>query len=257
MAVIITLVSVVFQRVTGPTYSLKGVTEAFGQNLKFKLPRSHDTGSSAEVRVVVPDRSIAGELRHRRYKSNDSWSFRELSRSGDTLVANVPEQPAAGKVMYQIALIDSTGLRLPLTEEPVVMRFKDPVPSSALWPHIVLMFAAMLLATRTGIEALAREERMYRMALWTSALLFAGGIVLGPIVQKYAFGAAWTGWPIGNDLTDNKTAVAMIVWVIALLRGRKSSGCRGWVIAASIATLLVYLVPHSVLGSEIDYTKTE
>jgi len=30
-----------------------------------------------------------------------------------------------------------------------------------------------------------------------------------------------------------------------------------WAIAAAIITLIVYLIPHSVLGSEIDYSKTD
>ncbi len=44
-------------------------------------------------------------------------------------------------------------------------------------------------------------------------LLVLGGFLLGPIVQKYAFGAFWTGWPFGEDLTDNKTAVAVLAWL--------------------------------------------
>jgi uncharacterized membrane protein len=74
-------------------------------------------------------------------------------------------------------------------------------------------------------------------------------------VQKYAFGAYWTGWPFGHDLTDNKTALAFIAWLIAVIKLRKNREARGWAIAAALVLLLVYLVPHSVLGSEIDHTQ--
>ena len=39
------------------------------------------------------------------------------------------------------------------------------------------------------------------------ATLGLGGMILGPIVQKYAFGAYWTGIPFGHDLTDAKNLV--------------------------------------------------
>jgi hypothetical protein len=86
--------------------------------------------------------------------------------------------------------------------------------------------------------------------------LFIGGLILGPIVQQYAFGAFWTGWPFGHDLTDNKTIIAFIFWAIALFQVMKKKPKAGiWVIVATIVMLAVYLIPHSVLGSEIDYTQ--
>jgi hypothetical protein len=75
------------------------------------------------------------------------------------------------------------------------------------------------------------------------------------MVQKFAFGAYWTGWPFGHDLTDNKTLVALLIWIVALIVQLRNKKGRAWVIAAAIILLAVYLIPHSVLGSEIDYTQ--
>jgi hypothetical protein len=86
--------------------------------------------------------------------------------------------------------------------------------------------------------------------------LLIGGLILGPIVQKYAFDAYWTGWPFGHDLTDNKTAVSFILWVLAYFIIRRNPQKRGWVLAACILQLAVYLIPHSMFGSEIDFTQT-
>jgi hypothetical protein len=74
-------------------------------------------------------------------------------------------------------------------------------------------------------------------------------------VQKFAFGSLWTGFPFGYDLTDNKTLIAFIGWVIALIAGRKGKPARGWVLAAAILLLIVFLIPHSLLGSELDYSE--
>ena len=43
-----------------------------------------------------------------------------------------------------------------------------------------------------------------------------GGFVLGPLVQKAAFAAYWTGIPWGWDLTDDKTLFAALFWGAAV-----------------------------------------
>jgi hypothetical protein len=76
-------------------------------------------------------------------------------------------------------------------------------------------------------------------------------------MQLYAFGELWTGWPFGQDLTDNKTLVAFIFWLIALIRLWRNREHRGWALVAAIVMLIIYFIPHSVLGSELDYSTGE
>jgi len=115
------------------------------------------------------------------------------------------------------------------------------------------MFAAMLISTRAGLEALLRDGRPRNYALWATALLILGGMVMGPIVQKYAFGSFWTGVPFGWDLTDNKTLIALIGWIIAVITGMKGRSARAYVVGAAILLLLIFSIPHSIMGSELDY----
>jgi hypothetical protein len=91
------------------------------------------------------------------------------------------------------------------------------------------------------------------LARWTVGLLLLGGFVFGPLVQKYAFGNLWTGVPFGYDLTDNKTLVALVAWLVALWSLRKGRSARAVVIAAAAVMFVIFLVPHSLLGSEIRY----
>ena len=122
-------------------------------------------------------------------------------------------------------------------------------------PHVIIIFAAMLFSTAAGLAALDKKRNPRRLVLWTVASLFAGGFILGPLMQKFAFGVAWTGFPLGTDLTDNKTLIAFLFWIVALIAGRKGKPARPFVIAASLVTLLIFLIPHSLLGSEYDYSK--
>jgi hypothetical protein len=228
LATVITLIAVVYQRVTGPTYPVRGRVHVGDAAVRFRLLRSADATGDALVQLSVRDSAITGEMRWKRYKSHDDWMLRPLERVGDKLVATIPRQPPAGKVMYQISLAGADGRKVALTAEPVIIRFKGEVPFYVLHPHILLMFFSMLIV---------------------------GGLILGPVVQKFAFGQFWTGWPFGHDLTDSKTAVAMLFWIIALWRDIKTGKGRGWYMAAAVMQLIVYSIPHSVLGSELDYTK--
>lgn len=254
-SVIFTLSIAVYQRLTGPTHPARGKVSIAGEKLSFRLIRSYGGPDDAEVIVKVPD-NVMGEFTYKRFKSFDEWHTVPMERKGDALVAYVPHQPPAGKVEYYINL-STPQEKISLTKDPVIIRFKGHVPGYVLIPHILLMFSAMLFSTRTGIEAIIKGKRTYLYTAITLFLLMPGGMILGPVVQKFAFGAYWTGWPFGHDLTDNKTAVAFIFWIIAFVKLRKNKSAFGWALAASIVLLMVYLIPHSVLGSEIDHTQLE
>ena len=77
-------------------------------------------------------------------------------------------------------------------------------------------------------------------------------MILGPVVQLYAFGDLWTGIPFGWDLTDNKTLIAFLFWVLAVAMNWKKSRPAYTVIAA-VVLLLIYSIPHSMFGSQLDY----
>ncbi len=253
LAFIITAASAVYQRRTGPTYHLRGAVEVGGSRVRFELPRSAETSADGEVGVAVAGPEVTGRILFRRSKTGDSWSESPMARQGDRLVGYLPKQPAAGKLDYRIVLNDR-GQDVSLTgDKPVVIRFKGHVPLGVLLAHILVMFAAMLLSTRAGLAALSKGDHPRLFGAWTVFFLFVGGFVLGPIVQKLAFGTWWTGVPIGWDLTDNKTLIAMVIWIVAMVAGRKGRGARGWILAAAILMLVVFLIPHSLLGSELKY----
>lgn len=253
IAIIITLLSSVYTRMTGPTKPERGQVEIADENIRFRLIRTWDQPSDAPVKIKAENMDIHGYFRYKRYPSFDQWDTLRLDRDDNHLTAYIPEQPAAGKVMYQVVL-EKGDDKATLTEEPIFIRFRDAVPAWALTPHIIFMFAAMLFSMRAGLAALAKEKT-YHYALWTIVTLILGGLVFGPIVQKYAFGDWWTGWPFGTDLTDNKTAVSFVFWLIAFFKVRKKPFHRSWVLVAAIVLFIIYLIPHSLLGSEIDWTQ--
>ena len=93
------------------------------------------------------------------------------------------------------------------------------------------------------------------MILTSMGLLAVGGLVLGPIVQKYAFGALWTGWPFGHDLTDNKTLIAFFAWLPATIIAARGVTSRMAVVLGWVVMMGIFLIPHSLRGSELDWSE--
>jgi len=180
-----------------------------------------------------------------------------MLRDGNELRGVLPNQPAAGKLEYHI-VINSADVEIIIPKgEKVITRYNGVVPNWVLGLHVMCMVLGMLFSTRTGLEALRKGTKIKTYVYLTFSFLFLGGMILGPVVQKYAFDAYWTGFPFGMDLTDNKTLIAMISWVIAIFALIKNKKARGWIFAASLITLIIYLIPHSLMGSELDYSKMD
>ena len=251
----------VWQRLTGPTHPRRGTAVVAGQQVRWRLLRSSISGEPFMVAVPAPS-GATGLVQYRRYPTNEPLRDVAMSREGEDLVALLPSQPPAGKLEYSVVLSSPSGpVRLP-DGQAVVMRFKGDVPALLLIPHVVTMFVAMMVGVRAALAAALRRPEARRYA-WVAVVGIAiGGLVLGPIVQKYAFGAYWTGWPFGNDLTDDKTLLMWLAWVAAVVvfwrRKDPLDRLARWVtIAAAVVMVAVYVLPHSLRGTELDYSKLE
>lgn len=257
LAFVITVSLAIYQRKTGPTYPVEGELVLAGGTIQYSLVRSHGGPGDQDIVLFDPGNAVdEAVLHYRRYRIDEPWTKVNMVRNGDNLSAFLPHQPPAGKLAYRV-VVASGGQAHELTPEPVVIRFKGGVPAGVLIPHVCMMFAAVLLSVRIGLGLLVRED-IRRLVSMAVLFLTIGGLILGPVVQKYAFGEFWTGIPFGWDLTDNKTLLAFLAWLPALFITRKGEQRGRLATALAVVVMLaVYLVPHSVWGSEFDHAKGE
>ena len=247
LAVVITLVLSIYQRMTGPTHPKSVTVELNGENYKQKLPRSGVQKDEIVTLKALPEDAIV-QLHYRRFPTKDDYTTVDFSWKDSTWQAALPVQPVAGKLQYYISV---NGKGYP-ADEPLLIRFRNDVPASILVPHILLMFAAMLFAVYTFLLVVTRKP--YSKWLWiTVVTLFIGGFILGPLVQHAAFGPWWAGFPYGTDLTDNKTLLSFLFFLaaIATLKWRYNK----WVVGLAVLFMIaIFSIPHSAYGSEYDYT---
>ena len=247
LAIVITLVLSVYQRMTGPTYPMKVAVELNGEIYKVKLPRR---GVQHDEMVMLKGISSDAEaqLHFRRYPSADEYTTVDFKWDQHEWQAALPVQPVAGKLQYYITV----GGKDYLKDEPVVIRFRNDVPASILIPHILLMFGAMLFAVYTFLLVVTHKDYKRWLKI-TVATLFVGGFILGPLVQHAAFGPWWAGFPYGTDLTDNKTLISFLFFLAALATIKWKYN--KWVVVLAVLMMIaVFTIPHSAYGSEYDYT---
>jgi hypothetical protein len=274
LAFVLMLGAGAYQRLTGPTHPMRVAVEIGGESETVRLVRAAWTDEKARVEIPARPGIEGGVVHWRRYPTGDAWSEEPLVREDEGWSARLPIQPAAGKLEYFVDLsVEGRQLRLPADGDgQAVLRYRNRVPLGVLIPHIAFMFFGVLVAWRAGLGAVAQPVALNRLAWWAFGLFTIGGMILGPLVQKYAFGEYWTGVPFGWDLTDNKTLVMWLAWLLTALAfpkllsstehdgaapTRAGPAARGVVLLASIVTVLVYLIPHSVQGSELDYEAIE
>ena len=269
-AVFITLFAAFYQRISGPTHPKreKIVIDGVEYKLRFKRSSGGEKFQDCSIILKISDPLINGKIHYRIYPTNNQWESSNLvpeqpsgsssflsnifgNSSEDVLVGALPYQPPAGKLEYYIELNRMDKTHYIAKEKPIIIRFSGAVPSYVLIPHIFLMFAAMLISNLAGLMALWKIKRFRFYTYLSLIVVFVGGMIMGPVVQKFAFGEFWTGVPFGWDLTDNKTLICFVAWIVATVLNWKKEKPIATIVAAAV-TIIIFSIPHSMLGSELD-----
>lgn len=247
IAVLLTIAASIYQRKTGPTYPLEGSFTLKDQIFSYSLPRS---GGERDCLIELKNwpKNKESILHWQEYPATNASVFTtvKMQRKANTSFAYLPQQPAAGKLAYYIE-IEGTDFHTPTT----LIRFKNEVHWSVLVPHILLMFTSMLAGAMVLLLGFANDIRYKAFLKYTFWILLVGGFIFGPLVQKQAFDAFWTGFPFGFDLTDNKTLIAFIAISLAYFT-RRFTWNKWMAIIAILILFAIFTIPHSLGGSELN-----
>ncbi len=205
------------------------------------------------------------------YRVGADSTFQTVAMTGEgsgMWRVELPAYTKGTKVHYAIELLDGGEIIARVPEDrqsSLYIRYKGEVSSAVLILHIVFMFASfyfMIQALWSAVGILYGRDwksEAVRHARWVLLSSFMGGWPLGFILNYQAFGVIWEGFPFGYDITDNKTQIMFVFWLVSMLlvrgsflgRGEEKDllGARGFaaaVIVSFIVSLLIFIVPHSL-----------
>ena len=227
------------------------------------------SGDSLEVSVLYKKRGSAfEEARLERISGSDKYSF------------PMPSLARGERFFYYLRVRDSRGNEAEIKpkrnlmdklfaagrEKLFYVTYEGRPPKPLLIFHVAFIVGAMLLMLHGFHFALVHvfNGRGLAAAYWTllaAWLLFTISVLpLGFSVAKSAFGVGWSGFPVGSDITDNKSLAVVLYWAVVLMRGwrpqrgefatktGKMSGVTfaGLSLLGIVLTVLAYAIPHSI-----------
>ena len=179
-----------------------------------------------------------------------------------------PEREKGMKIEYWITASNAGGAEVRVPENAgkfVVLTYKGKASNLVVVAHVLFMFAAfffMVMSFLAAIDILrGREDKKnaVRAARWVLATSFIGCWPLGFILNYQTFGPLWEGFPFGYDITDNKTQVIFILWLVCMLLAwgsfigkgeeRDRLGRRAFalaIVASFAVSLALFILPHSL-----------
>lgn len=141
--------------------------------------------------------------------------------------------------------------------------FKGKPNRIVLIAHIIVVFLALFFFILAGYFAYLGFGRRKaglqapRLGAAGTVLFFIASIPLGMIIAYQTYGKPWTGFPVGNDLTDNKSLVILLYWAAATFFYRGSAlrkdpsfdilpvrAVNYVYLAGAVITIVFFLIPH-------------
>ncbi|MBN2184888.1 MAG: hypothetical protein JW746_06130 [Candidatus Krumholzibacteriota bacterium] len=181
---------------------------------------------------------------------------------------NLPGMDKGSRLRYYFEVETGSGRSLRMPGEGkngFLVKYKGEVSGSVLLFHIIFMFGAFFFMIEAALCALrilsgeADKRMTILMVRWLVFFTFIGGWPLGFILNRQRFGPVWEGFPFGYDITDNKTQLMFIFWLITIILSWSSFigkdekadrvGRKGFAIAvltSFIISLAIFLIPHSL-----------
>lgn len=249
ISIFISSVFAAYQRYSGPTYPVKGKVLFQSRYVKYKFPRSCTIDEKKCLLKFYSE--VDGYVLYKRYKVDEPYSRIEFIKENGQSYAVLPDEfPAAGKIEYDVFI--NSDHKTKINNSSIILRFKNNVPLFILVPHIIFMFLFMIFSTYIFISnnIMTLDKKIFYI---NYIFLIIGGFIYGPLLQKYAFDQYWTGFPFGFDLTDNKTLIIFLFWSYSLYKLIKGVEVKKAINISYILTIIVYLIPHSLFGSEYRY----
>ncbi len=143
------------------------------------------------------------------------------------------------------------------------------VPKTVLVPHIALITAALIFLVHSLYFSLSHLinrngfPKLYKTVFWGLVTFSVAVLPLGYLVAWYGLGVGWGGFPLGWDITDNKSLLAVLFWLGLLVakpnsffrrnplsirkRDPLSESAFAWLtIVGLVLTIGIYMIPHSI-----------
>jgi hypothetical protein len=274
VAIIFTLLLLSFARKTTTVQSVHKTVEKSGILIDHNtVPKKVGEGDA-----VIPVKVMGAEeakLFYRIEKGEFQTVYMNPKEGeNDVFVAFIPYHKKGTQAWYYIEVQKQIGdkklvVSLPDRNspnvKPILLKFEGDVPPYVIISHVFCIFSAILfsvLALFSAVDLKRGKSSLKKsviFSLFAFIFLFIGFFPLGWTLNYFAFGPLWEAFPFGTDVTDNKSQIILLFWLVTLflvkgtILGKNPSKnlvsektYSTMVIISFLVTVLMYLIPHSI-----------
>jgi len=218
-----------------------------GTSYSFSLPVLHEGNEECLIEINLPDSSVRGNLVYKLLNSSEEWKSTNLIRMNDKLVNVLPIQNANIKISYYIELISQGKTYFISKSKPIIVRFQETVPKYILFPQVMIMFLALIIACFSGLLSIFNADSFKKYANLTF-YLFSVGVFLSLLIHIIAFRHLLLQLMPYNDLSFYKNLIIFFIW-FGLFKINKKYDYRYFTLTATVFTLILYCMPqHFIFG---------
>ena len=217
------------------------------KSYSLSLPVLHEGNEECLIEINLPDTTVKGNLVFKLLNSSEEWKSTNLIRMNDNLVNVLPIQNANIKISYYIELNSKGKTYYISKEKPIIVRFQETVPKYILFPQVMIMFLALIIACFSGLLSIFNADSYKKYANLTF-YLFSGGVFLSLLIHIIAFRHLLLQLLPYNDLSLYKNLIIFLIW-FGLFKLNKKYDYRYLTLTATVFTLVLYCLPqHFIFG---------
>jgi len=245
IAAIIAVISVFIQQFSSSDRPYNQEIQINSIDYSFKLPVYHEANEVCSIELLVPDTSVRGVLFYKLLKSKNDFKLINLIRMNEYLVSVLPHQKQNIKVQYYLQL-NSAGKKYFIGKEnPLIVRFQGVVPKYILFPHVVLMFVALIFSCFAGMLTFSHIDSYKKYASVTFFLFTLAALIFGLIIHLVSFRHLFVQVANYNDLTFYKNGIIFLLWLLVYYVNKKYE-FKYLTLAVSIFTLILFCIPANI-----------
>jgi hypothetical protein len=170
----------------------------------------------------------------------EEWNTIEMNKTNAVFTVEIPGQNAGEEILY-FAEITNGKQKFTVPDKPVKLLFQGYVPSMISFLSNFALFGGLLLSFRTGLEFFNENQKIKKLALFTTAFFFVYTIAVTPLRKSYELDAINNKVVSISSLFDFQSILLFILWIAAMVICFNVNNPKKTALIFSILTALVFL----------------
>ncbi len=242
---IIALITVLFLRINNNNYPVAKDIYIGNEKYKLHFPVEHIGNSHCLIEFPINDTLVNGKMHYRDIRKDKQWQTIKMVHMNHQLNSLLPAKTPNSRIVYYISLNKDDVTYILFKEKPIFLNYKIEVPDVLYYSFYILVFICIFFSCFTGFYAAFNFYALKKYTLITFWLFLITGLVLGPLNQLIAIHFDLKAMLYSFDLFIIKIFAAFLLWWIAYSLFKRFN-FRWGIVAASILTFIMLLIPYSV-----------